>query len=210
MQIVKSELPAGQYFKSIYGKRNIVLHHTVSSTAASALSWWKTDPQRVGTAFVIDKDGTIYQAFDPKYWAYHLGLSHKRNLELNRASIGIELVNEGQLRSDGKGGWVWNFLGSNPRPVGYKGGILMLPEKWRGHYCWAAYTDEQYEALDELMAMLLERFKLPPTLCNSLKFEMSAPDRHTVYCHHNVRTDKFDVSAAFDFTRLKCLQNKIA
>lgn len=201
MNIIKSELPTGQYFKSVYKKANIVLHHTVSSTAKSALTWWGMTPDRVGTAYVIDKDGTIYEAFNPIYWAYHLGLKSARNLDLNRRSIGIEIVNEGPLQH-GEDGFRWNFL-PGKKGSKYVGNGIRCP--WRGYEWWAEYTPEQYAALNELIPQLLSRFDLKPTFYTGLDFNPYTPDRATIYSHRNVREDKSDLSPAFNFDLLTCL-----
>ena len=205
MNIVKAELRTDQYYQGVYQKMNIVLHHTVSSTASSALTWWKMTPDRVGTAFVIDKDGTIYQAFDPKFWAHHLGLKTNRNLELNRRSIGIEIVNEGPLKVvDDKA--YWNF---SPGKLGarYQGERVQHP--WRGYECWAKYTPAQYAALNELIPALLAQFNLKPTVYTGMDFNPVAPDRATIYSHRNVRQDKSDLSPAFDFELLTCLKPSV-
>jgi len=203
MKIVPAPLPAGQYFKEVFPKRNIVLHHTVSSTARSALTWWGIDRQRIGTAYVIDKDGTIYEAFQPEYWAHHLGLKTSNNVALNRCSIGIELANEGPLRFDGLG-YRWNFSPTT-KGVPYKG-LGYTFAKWRGYECWAEYTEQQYQALNELLPMLLDRFKLEPTICPDLEFNARVADKYSIYAHCNIRRDKSDVSPAFDFQRLTCLK----
>ena len=207
MKIVDAELRPGQYFREVCPKRNIVLHHTVSSTAQSAINWWNADPQRIGTAFVLDKDGTIYQAFDPRYWAHHLGLKTSRNTELNKCSIGIELVNEGPLMPHAGGGFRWNFGSGRPGNV-YRGEVVEF--MWRGFDWWAAYTPEQYAALSELLGHLFQKFELKPTVCDAFDLNPVAPDFYTVYNHCNVRRDKSDISPAFDFSRLQITQNNTA
>lgn len=206
MKIIHTPLPEGQYFKAEFLKQNIVLHHTVSSTAKSALTWWSMTADRVGTAYVVDKDGTIYQAFDPKYWAYHLGLKTSRNTELNRRSIGIELVNEGPLLKMSDGTYRWNFA---PGKSGIRYQGEALPYSWRGYEHWADYTPEQYAALNALLPMLVDRFKLKPTLYTGMDYNPAAPDKATIYSHRNVRTDKSDLSPAFDFTRITCFNQSI-
>lgn len=205
MKIVKYELSSGQYFKAVYQKTNIVLHHTVSSTAMSALSWWEITQERIGTAFVIDKDGTIYQAFDPKYWAHHLGLKSNRNIDLNRRSIGIELVNEGPILKSESGKY-WNFTGG-AKKVPYKGKTIDF--RWRGFDTWAVYTEAQYKALDSLLPHLVDKFKMNASFYDGMDFNPVAPDKATIYSHRNVRPDKTDLSPAFNFEMLTCLKPKI-
>lgn len=205
MNIKAANLTQSQYFKQVFVKKNIVLHHTVSSTAQSAIQWWKATPERIGTSYIIDKNGVIYCLFHPKYWAHHLGLKDGRNIELNRRSIGIELVNEGPLAPNtGRGfstgaGFRWN-LGQGDG-LAYKGEAI--ERDWRGYQWWAAYTTEQYTALNVLLEWLLTEFALPPSLFASLDFDPTAPDNCTIYSHCNVRRDKSDISPAFDFSQIK-------
>ena len=52
---------------NIYHKKNpkksLFLHHTASSTANSSWSWWNNNKERVGTAYLIDRDGTVIECF---------------------------------------------------------------------------------------------------------------------------------------------------
>jgi hypothetical protein len=50
-------------------KIGIVLHHIVGGTASSTLNWWKTYGQMVGTVYLIGRDKTVYEVFDPLGWA---------------------------------------------------------------------------------------------------------------------------------------------
>lgn len=205
MKIVSAPLPVSQYFQGVFTKRNIVLHHTVSSTAKSALTWWAVDPGRIGTAYVIDKDGTIYEAFKPEYWAHHLGLKTSNNVALNKCSIGIEIVNEGPLKMIPHVGYRWNLSQAKPEGFSYTGEVRTIRPSWKGIHYWATYTDAQYEALNELLPMLLDQFHLPPTICPDNQYDPKAPYKYTIYTHSNVRLDKTDVSPAFDFQRITCL-----
>lgn len=206
MKIVSAPLPVSQYYQGVFTKRNIVLHHTVSSTAKSALTWWAIDPGRIGTAYVIDKDGTIYEAFKPEYWAHHLGLKSSNNIALNKCSIGIEIVNEGPLKLVDGRGYRWNFSAANPNGSPYLDQIVSPSNPWKGFNLWASYTEAQYQALNELLPMLLQQFNLKPTICPDNQFDPKAPFKYTIYTHSNVRLDKTDVSPAFDFQRLTCLK----
>ena len=78
------ELPKSEYFPEPQAKSGIGLHHTVSDDAHSAVRWWHADmtatgkPRHVATAYVIDKDGTVFELFDPAAWAFSLGLNKPR------------------------------------------------------------------------------------------------------------------------------------
>ena len=67
-------LPSNEFFLTEGPKTGVCLHHTVGGTAASTLDWWKRDGHIVGTAYLIGRDGTIYEIFDPHAWAWQFGL----------------------------------------------------------------------------------------------------------------------------------------
>lgn len=203
MQIIKQHLPPEQYFSGRFPKRNIVLHHTVSSTARSAIAWWRQTHDRVGTAYVIDKAGTIFEVFPPECWAHHLGLVERRNTLLNQQSIGIELVNEGQLRPREGGGMEWNFVGPGARPARYTGEqAVQTAHPWRGYDLWAPYSEAQHLAVFELVDMLCSQFNIPRSVCPHIDYERMVNAKYGIYAHCNIRRDKFDLSPAFDIQRL--------
>src|SRR5262249_17429922 len=99
------KLPESEYFPEAQHKTGIALHHTVCDSARTTLSLWERDrtPQggtsHVATAYVIDKNGTIYEAFSPEYWAWQFGLSwpEARRTAFEKRFIGIEITSEGGL-----------------------------------------------------------------------------------------------------------------
>src|SRR5205085_11648841 len=92
-------LPPDSYFPEKHQKDLVVLHHTVGGSAKSTFEYWRTDEQHIGTAYIVDRDGTIYEVFPPECSAYHLGLKTTR--ELHKRSVGIEIASEGALREPG-------------------------------------------------------------------------------------------------------------
>ena len=74
----------------------VVLHHTTDDTAAEALQTLSNPTLEVSAHYLIARDGTLYQLVDERYRAWHAGLSSWGPLtDLNSASIGIELDNNG-------------------------------------------------------------------------------------------------------------------
>jgi N-acetylmuramoyl-L-alanine amidase len=75
----------------------VVLHHTSDNAADEALRTL-TDPVReVSAHYLIARDGTLYQLVDERYRAWHAGASRWGAIsDLNSASIGIELDNNGE------------------------------------------------------------------------------------------------------------------
>lgn len=99
MNLIKHNFPETQYICEKTTKTQIVLHHTASGTSVNGdISWWRSNPERVATAFIIDREGIAHQLFDDEYWAYHLGLKQKVFTQarlpyknIDKLSIGIEL-----------------------------------------------------------------------------------------------------------------------
>ena len=97
--------PDGEYFPAARKKTGIAIHHTVGGTAGSTFAWWLKDRTRagnrrvVGTAYIIDRDGTVYQVFEPTAWAFQFGLKWPpaRQMKFEQRFIGIEIASEGGL-----------------------------------------------------------------------------------------------------------------
>ncbi|MFH0733240.1 MAG: peptidoglycan recognition family protein [bacterium] len=203
MKIIKKPLPATEYNKLEYDqygmktKTLIVLHHTVSSTESSVYNWWCNDGQKVGVAYVVDKNGSIYEYFGPKYWSYHLGGKIEKKYNIN--SIGIEIVNEGVLKKiDEKFFW---FAGKNK----YSGGVFKF--KWRNEEYWAEYPTKQIEAVVELVKYLTAKFNIPKNVYTKYDYNSKLLTTFKgIISHCNVRANKTDISPAFN---LEYLQNEI-
>jgi N-acetyl-anhydromuramyl-L-alanine amidase AmpD len=202
MKLIKKYLPISEYSKIEYEqyglkqKNHIVLHHTVSSGEKGVYEWWCNDGKKVATAYVVDKDGTIYEYFDPKYWSYHLGGKAAKCHNIN--SIGIEIANEGALiKSDDNYYW---FSRKNK----YKGKVFEY--EWRGIKYWAEYTTEQFEAVTQLINYLCNKFNIPKTVYEKYDFNFDLlKNFRGIISHCNVRKDKTDISPAFNLALLKQL-----
>lgn len=74
----------------------VVLHHTTNETADQALRTLTNPALEVSSHYLIARDGKLYQLVDERYRAWHAGTSRWGALtDLNSASIGIELDNNG-------------------------------------------------------------------------------------------------------------------
>lgn len=155
-------LPAGQFIDQPCEKDLIVLHHTVGGSARSTFDYWKTDPRRVGTAFLIDRDGTVYETFPPDRWAYHLGLEGAASAggKHERRSIGIEICSEGGLIE--RHGDLYCFGVESPRTKFNRDMAESLGYEWRGFRYFDKYEPAQIEAVTALVDSLLARFPSIP------------------------------------------------
>jgi N-acetyl-anhydromuramyl-L-alanine amidase AmpD len=197
MLTTKIEFPECEYIREKTAKQMIVLHHTVSSTGAYVDDWWKSDngKSRVAVAYIVEKTGEIYQLFDPCYWAYHIGKgsTHDDNMH----SIGIEIVNEGPL-IEKNGEFFWNDCKKR-----YDGEVYTHSCIWRGYQHFACYTEAQYKAVSELVLQLCTEFNIPRKLITSYLFAKKYFEHRGIVSHHNLRSDKTDVSVAFDYSKIK-------
>ena len=192
-------LPSRQYVGQVFPKNRIVLHHTVGGTAKSTADYWKETGDRVATAFIIERDGVIYQCFDPKYWAYHSGTGSSD--ADNARSIGIELASEGALIE--KAGALYKFNARRGNEV-HRSTVYDNKVPYRGYRYFDTYDEPQVQASIELVAYLLKLF---PTIAQQ------TPKDHTGYLpnwknfsgvvsHTHLRSDKSDVHPGYPWERL--------
>ena len=204
--IKKKYLDDKEYFQEEYDKTQIVLHHTESSTWLSAWSWWNSQEGHIGTAYIIDKDGTIIECFNPKHWAYHTGTGKA----YDRHSIGIELVNEGKLKckdanlNEEKFTWGNNYIykydiGNRP---------LKLFSKWRGEKYFANYTNEQLKSLYELTLHLCNIYKIPKVTAASGIYNEKYSLLEGIVTHANIKESKTDLNPSFSMNDLEKYINR--
>ena len=77
----------------------IVLHYTETKDCELALRVLcdASSPHPVSAHWLIDRDGRAYRLVDESKRAWHAGVSHWDGIDdCNSASIGIELVNDGE------------------------------------------------------------------------------------------------------------------
>lgn len=162
----------GQYVQETTEKTQIVLHHTVSGNGVNGdLSWWKQTKQRIATAIIIDRDGTPYQCFSTRYWAYHIGPVSKQFTKLHEPyrkcdpnSIGVELDSWGALLKH-KGKYYpvkWNKEQARYVPWIEAGEVKNVSNSnHRGFSYYEKYTDAQINTLRELLLYWNDYWGIP-------------------------------------------------
>lgn len=175
-------LKENQYYPGVFTKRYIFLHHTAGGSAASSIAWWAATPDHIATPYIIDRDGTIYETYDPSMWAYHLGV--KGNSDIERASVGIEIACYGALNKD-----YLTYTGKKIEAA------KAVPVDFRGQNLWEAYTPEQITALSQLLPYLIDKFKLKlqTDRKNFWDYKNPATLPPGIYSHSTVRKDKIDI-----------------
>jgi N-acetyl-anhydromuramyl-L-alanine amidase AmpD len=188
--------PSEQYLKQSTSKDKIFIHYTVSgSDSKGVIKYWDRNVERVSTAFVISgrgsEDGKIYEAFNPDYWSFHLGVKGSKG-KLDRSSVGIEICAWGRL--DKKGNKFYNAYGAEV-PANE---VYTLDTPWRGKKYYHAYSDKQIESLEKLLLWIIKEYNIP---VQNMDFnrdwaeynnDVVAGKKTGIWTHTNVRTDKQD------------------
>jgi N-acetyl-anhydromuramyl-L-alanine amidase AmpD len=187
-------LPSSQYYPAAQAKSLIVLHHTVGGSAKSTFNYWNENPEHIGTAFIVERDGTIFQCFPEDAWAFHLGL--KRTHEVDKRSIGIELASEGLLTKNGSELYCFDRISERTK---FAGKVYDHGAEWRtGARYFAAYTPEQIDSTIQLVDELLTKFSIPRCVpMNACAYEEKYKAFKGVIGHAHVRPDKTDVHPGF-------------
>ena len=188
--VKKIPLKDNQYYQGIFTKKHIILHHTAGGSAASSIAGWAANPDHIATPYMIDRNGDIFECFDPKYWAYSLGVKGQTSLE--KATIAIEISCYGSLAvamkdhvpSPGtlqkfKTGDLITYTG---KPIEPAKTVKLLPFRPQVNpftdktkpivydgtnkgtsydgTIFEAYTPEQIAALKQLLPYLIDKFKI--------------------------------------------------
>jgi len=200
-------LPDDQYVKvKADFKDLLVLHHTVGGSAESTYRWWLRDPARVGTAYIVERDGKVFEVFDPEYWCYHLKVGDP---EMDARSIGIELASEGALTRVGE--WLYAFDGKKRlySLVDDKEKYYDHGDDWRGYQYFDAYDDAQIESVIKLADYLIEKFGIPRRMPANHLAEARTKlwDFKGIIGHHHVRADKTDLHPGFGYDHFRRMLN---
>ena len=97
MEITKYYSP--NYLKKVRSDKSItmiIIHYTGMQSERESLKRLTSLSSKVSAHYLIGRSGRIFNLVDVKYVAWHAGKSMwKKNENLNKNSIGIELVNKG-------------------------------------------------------------------------------------------------------------------
>jgi hypothetical protein len=197
------------YFEKEYPKKQIVIHHTAGSHHPHwTIDGWKFKSNGVGAAYVIggksnsaayeDKfDGVLVQYFDPKYWAYHLGIK-ELNHKISKQSVAIELCNYGPLIKNNKGNYLTKVNNTVPEDQVSKC-------KFRNYEFYESYSEKQIATLKDVIIRASDRFNIDPrkglyerlTKDRKSAFEVTnsaLSGDYGLWTHTNYRQDKSDCS----------------
>lgn len=187
-------LPASAYFPSSETKSGLALHHTVGGSARSTFEFWKGNAEQVGTAYILDRDGTIYEVFEPEAWAWQFGLrwGPADKIAFEKRFIGIEIASEGALTESG--GQLYCFGTISPRSLKPKAEAFDCGQNYRGFRYFDRYEPAQISSLCSLVSWLCDTFHIKKQVpSNPLEFRGEGlKGFHGIIGHTMVRADKTD------------------
>ena len=218
-QFCKPRNRSGYFHDVIHPKQRIVMHFTAGNLRGDMSTLTRQD-FHVSVAFVIARDGTIYQLFPAKFWSGHLGKGVGNDGTGNaqdKATIGIELSNYGYLtRHQG------NLETIYSRQVDPKTGktgpadvycsldeqeaYQHIDKPFREQTYFATHTDAQYESLIVLLRYLTAAYHIPRQFLPETTRFQTTPDVlnfRGIVSHINYRpSGKWDIGPAFDWNRV--------
>lgn len=200
MNIQPYPLRRGSWFEGATPKKFVVWHGTGGRTfhtpckgrpgrATTSIDGWSLDAGRGAAPYLVDRDGTIYQAFDDSGWAYHLGIPGTKGY-YDKSSVAIELANELALTLEGHR--LYAFGLQHPETV-YTGPFLTYD--WREAAYFAQPDEAQIDAAIELTLDVCRRHGIDPVFY----YPSTAYDFPrcfqvaTIICHSNCRKDTNDL-----------------
>ena len=129
----------------------IVLHDTAGRVEkGSSVDWFCSKECPTSAHIVVERDGSITQMVPFNKKAFHAGRSIWKGREFcNAFSIGIEIVNPGELDATGKAWFNQTFPDS-----------VRKTTKEHGTANWIGYTPEQIEAVTEICKALAKQYSI--------------------------------------------------
>ena len=186
----KFRLTEDNFFPIKSPKNKIVLRNSSTKDMKFFNGWLlrRNGTYKKVTPYTIDRDGKIYEHYDPTYYSEFMGTK-----SLDKETIGITLVNQGWLKKDSLTNKYKDWVGNI-----YKG-TDVFKKQWRGHFFWAPYTEKQMKVAGELIEKLCEEYKIEKnSLSHNVMFS-EAPSFNGVLSKSNFSRDFTDISPSFEF-----------
>jgi len=189
-------LTTNNYYEKEYKKTQIVIGHNGRRDMRHYEGWiHRRNGQYKRTAhFTIDKDGTVYQHFNPKYYSDFVGVDQ------DKGNISILLVNEGWLKNDSLNNVYIDWLGHT-----YSKSRSVLERSWRGHHFWMNYRNPQMKVLKELVTQLCDEHNIEKECIGNCVYNEDVDIFNGIAFRSNYDSNITDISPAFDMDVLKDL-----
>lgn len=161
----------------------IVLHSTLTRTAAPALRVFAGREWTWSVHLLVDRDGSVTQLAPFDYATWHAGTRPFRGMRMNTRSIAIDLVNAGPLKQQGSR-WVsaaYNSQDSVPASE------VVRPDSDGRYAAWHGYTQAQIQTVEALTRLLRTAY----------------PSITEVVAHSEINPDKPQPGPAFPLDRVR-------
>tara|TARA_R110000803_G_scaffold196935_1_gene260383 strand:- start:53 stop:658 length:606 start_codon:yes stop_codon:yes gene_type:complete len=184
------------YHKHEYTKKQIVIGHTGRKEMHHYGSWVNrhNGQYKKTAAYTIDKDGKVYEHYDPKYYSDYIPLH-----DMGPFTIPITLTNVGWIQKDNVNDRYYDWLGHNY--------ILedddVVTERWRNKEHWVKYTDEQIISLKKLTDKLCDDFKIKNDCIGNTVFNDDVDIYEGITFKSNYYQEATDISPAFNMDLFK-------
>ena len=174
-------------------KRQIVLCHTSRKVEdyISALRNRYNGENPYLPHYIVTRDGRIINIIPPNTYSKFMEIE-----EVDKKVIVISFENLGWLRKNPLTSAYVNWIGNI-----YNEGIY--ERKWRGHFFWQPYTDEQMKVGGELIKKLCEEFNIPKTMIGHNVKEDGISKYEGVVTKSNYFAQRTDLSPAFEFETIE-------
>ena len=181
------------FYQEIYTKTQIVVGHTGRKDMRHFDAWLnrRNGKYKKTAPFTIDKDGTIYQHYDPKYYSDFVGD------EQDKCNIAITLVNQGWLKLNEMNKYV-DWLGHI-----YSKETKIVEKSWRDYRYWVQYTEEQHDSLKKLVQFLCKEFNIENNIINNNVYDENVDLFNGITFRSNYSKNLTDVSPAFEIEKIK-------
>jgi len=186
-------LNESNYYKEVYEKTQIVIGHNGRKDMRHFQGWLNriNGKYKKTSTYSIDKDGSIYQHYDPKYYSDFI------DDEQDKSNISISLVNVGWLKLDEKDIYI-DWLGHI-----YSKDTEVFKKNWRGYDFWESYTNNQLESLVFLINYLCETFNIEKEYISHNVYDEYVDIFKGITFRSNYNKDITDISPAFNINKIK-------
>jgi N-acetyl-anhydromuramyl-L-alanine amidase AmpD len=190
------KLSDNNYHKQEYTKKQIVIGHTSRKEMYHYGSWINrhNGKYKRTAAYTIDKNGKIYEHYDPKYYSEYVTLH-----DMGPFTIPITLSNIGWVQKDSVNDRYYDWLGHNY--------ILedsdIVTKRWRNKEHWVKYSEEQINSLKNLTDKLCDEFEIKNNCIGHTVFNEDVDIYEGITFKSNYYQEATDISPAFDMELFK-------
>ena len=137
--------------------------------------------------FIISKSGKVIKLFNTNHYSKTFGYP-----DVDKQMIKISLENLGWLNKNTITGILHNWIGDAYRSEPYT-------KKWRDHYFWDNYTEEQLISLVQLTREICDEHNIPYQTVPGQGYLSKVRKFDGIVCKSNFLNIYTDINPSFDF-----------